>query len=156
MVSINDEEDLHFRKATFDATRCPPDCSRPCERVCPTDAIPPLRGVGAPQPEHRVEGVGRQERCYGCGRCLAVCPLGLITAQSYMVDAPRVLSALQGRVDALEIHTNSSAPWGSPPRPVHLGRLWGSIQQQASRLRAVSVSFPYMGSDAATKDFLMR
>jgi Fe-S-cluster-containing hydrogenase component 2 len=39
MVSVNDQEDLHFRKASFDPTECPADCPRPCETVCPTQAI---------------------------------------------------------------------------------------------------------------------
>ena len=36
MISISDGEDVHFRKATFDPFKCPPTCSRPCEKVCPT------------------------------------------------------------------------------------------------------------------------
>ncbi|GFZ09078.1 hypothetical protein Acr_20g0008860 [Actinidia rufa] len=39
MVSVNDDEDLHFRKDEFDPNDCPLDCSRPCEIVCPADAI---------------------------------------------------------------------------------------------------------------------
>ncbi|KAK6160993.1 hypothetical protein DH2020_004374 [Rehmannia glutinosa] len=39
MISVNDNEDLHFRKAEFDPDDCPTDCSRPCENVCPADAI---------------------------------------------------------------------------------------------------------------------
>ncbi|CAM9891054.1 unnamed protein product, partial [Choristocarpus tenellus] len=40
MVSVNDdEEDPHFRKAQFNPALCPPDCPRPCESVCPADAV---------------------------------------------------------------------------------------------------------------------
>ncbi|EPS60720.1 hypothetical protein M569_14083, partial [Genlisea aurea] len=39
MISVNDDEDLHFRKAEFDPNDCPEDCSRPCESVCPANAI---------------------------------------------------------------------------------------------------------------------
>jgi len=39
MVSFNDGEDPHFRKAIFDPQLCPKDCPRPCEKVCPTSAI---------------------------------------------------------------------------------------------------------------------
>jgi Fe-S-cluster-containing hydrogenase component 2 len=92
MVSLNDGEDPHFRKADFDAATCPPDCKRPCESICPAQAIvfqptaltvanPPekssaLRGnvletsVAVLEP---IAGVV-SDRCYGCGRCLPVCP----------------------------------------------------------------------------------
>ncbi|AQK95805.1 4Fe-4S binding domain containing protein expressed [Zea mays] len=40
MISVNDDcRDLHFRKAEFDPDDCPLDCSKPCEKVCPADAI---------------------------------------------------------------------------------------------------------------------
>jgi Fe-S-cluster-containing hydrogenase component 2 len=39
MVSLNDGEDPHFRKAEFNPQDCPPDCSRPCEKICPAQAI---------------------------------------------------------------------------------------------------------------------
>ena len=29
MVSINDDDDPHFRKAVFDPKKCPPECPRP-------------------------------------------------------------------------------------------------------------------------------
>ncbi|MFM7311798.1 MAG: 4Fe-4S binding protein, partial [Cyanobium sp.] len=65
MLSLSDGDDPHFRKATFDPDRCPADCPRPCQRVCPALAIGDQGGV-------------IPERCYGCGRCLPACPLGLI------------------------------------------------------------------------------
>ncbi|MCP9800398.1 LdpA C-terminal domain-containing domain [Synechococcus sp. RedBA-s] len=94
MLSLSDGEDPHFRKAWFDPSRCPPDCPRPCARVCPAEAIPAGAGVS-------------RERCYGCGRCLPACPLGLIEARSHGLDAttvPELLARL--RPDAVEIHTS--------------------------------------------------
>jgi Fe-S-cluster-containing hydrogenase component 2 len=170
MVSVNDDEDLHFRKASFDATRCPPDCPRPCEAVCPTAAIPPLTSTPSSSSSSSspssssssfepnggfVEGVGRPERCYGCGRCLGVCPLGLITAESYVVDARSVLASLGPRVDALEIHTgthyNDSQPGGASQD--RFRELWASVGPAAVRLKAVAVSFPDLGK-GATGPFL--
>ena len=39
MISISDGKDIHFRKAKFDPLKCPSNCSRPCEKICPTSAI---------------------------------------------------------------------------------------------------------------------
>ena len=128
MVSVNDDEDPHFRKAVFDPTRCPADCPRPCEAVCPARAI----GRG---------GV-LADRCYGCGRCLPVCPLGLIQAASYQRSASELTHLLVGsRVDALEIHTDGR-------RPEATAALWRDLQPWAGGLRLVALSFPDVGSDA--------
>lgn len=97
MVSLSDGEDPHFRKAWFDPALCPPACPRPCERVCPAEAIPP-RARGLP-------GV-TAERCYGCGRCLPLCPLGLIQERHHVLDSGALESVLRAvRPDAVEIHT---------------------------------------------------
>jgi Fe-S-cluster-containing hydrogenase component 2 len=121
MVSLSDGSDPHFRKAWFDPARCPLDCPRPCERVCPALAIPPL--AIQPQAMARLEPVAGsgsrpeaapdrfacgvlEERCYGCGRCLPACPLGLIKERDQLLPAaavPPLLAAL--RPDAIEIHT---------------------------------------------------
>ena len=122
MVSLSDGSDPHFRKAWFDSARCPLDCPRPCERVCPALAIPPL--AIQPQAMARLEPVAGsgsrpeaappdclacgvlEERCYGCGRCLPACPLGLIKERDQLLPAaavPPLLAAL--RPDAIEIHT---------------------------------------------------
>ncbi len=93
MLSLSDGEDPHFRKAWFDPRRCPEDCSRPCARICPAEAIPAGAGV-------------TRERCYGCGRCLPACPHGLIEAQTHGLEdaaVPDFLARL--RPDAVEIHT---------------------------------------------------
>ncbi|HGY5556473.1 MAG TPA: LdpA C-terminal domain-containing domain [Prochlorococcus sp.] len=93
MVSISDGKDDHFRKAWFNPARCPIDCSRPCRYVCPAEAIGEHGGV---QPS----------RCYGCGRCLPSCPLGLIDEHDQRLEL-RDLGPLLASVrpDAVEIHT---------------------------------------------------
>lgn len=97
MVSLSDGADPHFRKAWFDPHRCPADCPRPCERVCPAQAI----GVAAPG----AAGV-LAERCYGCGRCLPACPLGLIEERDQQLPAEAVAALLQDlQPDAVELHT---------------------------------------------------
>ena len=75
MISINDAEDPHFRKAEFDATQCPEECPRPCETICGANAIAFSKITS--------EFSGVIDRlCYGCGRCLPVCPENLITTRS--------------------------------------------------------------------------
>ena len=92
MVSLNDAKDPHFRKASFDARRCPAHCPRPCEACCPVEAIAG-HGVAV-------------ARCYGCGRCLPVCPWGLIREQSWCLERSQLLPVLSAsQPDAIEIHT---------------------------------------------------
>lgn len=94
MVSINDGEDPHFRKAKFDETQCPKDCPQPCVAVCPADAI-----------NLNLGGV-LDNLCYGCGRCLPICPQNLITTRSYVSSLDRILPWVESMaVDAIEIHT---------------------------------------------------
>ena len=92
MVSLSDGRDPHFRKAWFDPLRCPPSCPRPCERVCPALAIDAGGVVAA--------------RCYGCGRCLSACPLGLIAERSQVLE-PAAVGTLLAELapDAVELHT---------------------------------------------------
>jgi Fe-S-cluster-containing hydrogenase component 2 len=120
MMSLNDAEDPHFRKALFDPTQCPADCPRPCEGICPAIAID----------QHGVIG----DRCYGCGRCLPICPLGLISAQNY-VSTPQVAAELivAAGIDAVEIHTQVG----------HLEdfrRLWQAIAPVHQRLQLLAIS----------------
>lgn len=111
MVSLSDGSDPHFRKAWFDPARCPLDCPRPCERVCPALAIPalgpmPLAISKISQAHAGVASGVLEERCYGCGRCLPACPLGLIEERDQLLSAaavPPLLAAL--RPDAIELHT---------------------------------------------------
>ncbi|WP_013325183.1 circadian clock protein LdpA [Gloeothece verrucosa] len=120
MVSLNDGEDPHFRKAEFDATQCPSDCLRPCERICPAQAI-------------TFDGVIDQ-RCYGCGRCLPVCPSQLITARSY-VSTPTVIAPLieQMGIDAIEIHTQVG-------HGEDFLRLWSAIAPVSKHLKLLAIS----------------
>ena len=95
MLSLSDGTDPHFRKASFAPERCPSTCPRPCQRVCPALAIGSRGGVLA-------------ERCYGCGRCLPACPLGLIEEQQVLLSpevVPQLLASVQP--DAVELHTQA-------------------------------------------------
>lgn len=133
MVSLNDGEDPHFRKAAFDPRRCPADCPRPCEAICPAQAI-------ALPPDLQTATAGVIERrCYGCGRCWPVCPVENITARSY-VSAPAVAMemAIAAGIDALEIHTQVG-------HFQDFQRLWQQISPWLDQLKLVSISCP--GSD---------
>jgi Fe-S-cluster-containing hydrogenase component 2 len=99
MVSLNDGEDPHFRKAEFNPTLCPADCPRPCEKICPAEAIT------FSEASNGFSGVIDQ-RCYGCGRCIPICPNQLIYTRSYVSAPSRVAELIvEAGVDALEIHT---------------------------------------------------
>lgn len=94
MVSVNDGEDPHFRKAKFEVTQCPPDCPQPCVQLCPAGAIN-LNAGGVIEP-----------LCYGCGRCLPVCPQELIETQSHQSSIVEVRHWIESMaIDAVEIHT---------------------------------------------------
>lgn len=129
MVSLNDGEDPHFRKAEFNPAECPVDCWRPCEKICPAEAIV-FSGTGK-----GFAGVIDQ-RCYGCGRCLPVCPSQLIYTRSY-VSAPAAIAPLilQSGVDALEIHTQVG-------RETDFARLWSSINPWVGELKLIAISCP--------------
>lgn len=129
MVSLNDGEDPHFRKAEFNPNECPADCPRPCETICPAEAIAFSHQGGS------VSGVIDQ-RCYGCGRCVAVCPSQLIYTRSY-VSAPEAIAplVLQTGVDALEIHTQIG-------RIEDFKRLWVAIAPWVNQLKLLAISCP--------------
>jgi Fe-S-cluster-containing hydrogenase component 2 len=137
MVSLNDGEDPHFRKAEFDATLCPTDCPRPCEKVCPTGAI-----AFDQQSSLSSDRVGSlpfsgvvDSQCYGCGRCLPICPVNNISARAY-VSAPTTVAALVlQQVDAVEIHTQVG-------RLADFSRLWQAIAPYCDRLKLVAISCP--------------
>ena len=145
MVSFNDGQDPHFRKAWFDSQRCPVDCSRPCERICPASAILP-RGLVTEGSEAKglvTEGSEASsghlgvlaERCYGCGRCLPACPHNLIEEQSFTVAVTAITPTLLPHIDAIEIHTQIG-------RQAEFQRLWQQLTPYIAQLKLVSVSCP--------------
>jgi Fe-S-cluster-containing hydrogenase component 2 len=127
MVSLNDGEDPHFRKAQFNPIQCPTDCPKPCEKICPAQAI-----VFTHFNDSGVE----TEKCYGCGRCIPACPYDIIYTSSYVYTpgavAPLVLST---GVDAVEIHTRVG-------RLAEFQRLWQAISPWVERLKVVAISCP--------------
>ncbi|OKH19469.1 4Fe-4S ferredoxin [Hydrococcus rivularis NIES-593] len=127
MVSLNDGEDPHFRKAEFDSTQCPSECYRPCETICPADAIA-FQEIG-------FSGV-LDSRCYGCGRCLPVCPSQLIITRSY-VSTPSAIAPLiqEMDIDAIEIHTQVG-------HGEDFKRLWSAIASRCHRLKVIAISCP--------------
>ncbi|BAY22623.1 4Fe-4S ferredoxin iron-sulfur binding domain-containing protein [Calothrix sp. NIES-2100] len=129
MVSLNDGEDPHFRKAEFNPTECPQDCPRPCERICPAQAIV-FNSI-----KDNYSGVVAQ-KCYGCGRCIPICPYDIIYTSSYMSTpgaiAPLVMST---GVDAVEIHTQVG-------RFAEFQRLWQAISPWVDKLKLVAISCP--------------
>ncbi|MEH2461753.1 circadian clock protein LdpA [Nostoc sp.] len=129
MVSLNDGEDPHFRKAEFNPTECPTDCPRPCERICPAQAIV-FNSI-----KSDFSGVLSQ-KCYGCGRCIPACPYDIIYTNSYMSTpgaiAPLVMST---GVDAVEIHTKVG-------RLAEFEQLWQAISPWANQLKLLAISCP--------------
>lgn len=126
MVSLNDGEDPHFRKAEFSSLACPSDCPKPCETVCPAKAIT----FGA-----SYSGV-LDALCYGCGRCLPICPIDNITARSYVYAPEQVVSmVMQSGVNAIEIHTQIG-------RIADFKRLWQAIAPYIEQLHLIAISCP--------------
>mgnify|MGYP002777211887 CR=1 FL=1 len=131
MVSVNDGEDPHFRKAEFDPAVCPADCPRPCEMICPAQAIV----FDQSSPSGGFSGV-LSDRCYGCGRCLPVCPIRQITTRAHGTS-PAAVAALvmQMGVDAIEIHTQVG-------RLEAFRQLWAEISPSLNHLKLVAISCP--------------
>ncbi|HIK36656.1 MAG: 4Fe-4S binding protein [Geminocystis sp.] len=126
MISINDGEDPHFRKASFNSNLCPPDCHRPCQTICPAGAINFLKYNGI-----------HKELCYGCGRCLPVCPIGIIDTESHIVSAHVVLKWLDELpIDAIEIHTQQGH-WD------RFTNLWQTVRPYLAKLKLIAISCPY-------------
>jgi Fe-S-cluster-containing hydrogenase component 2 len=138
MVSLNDGEDPHFRKAEFDVSTCPVDCWQPCKTVCPAQAIVFQSEVADSPTQVGVEQFSGvlDDRCYGCGRCLPVCPVQNISARSY-VYTPEVVAplVLEMGVDALEIHTQIG-------RLADFKRLWQSVTPWLDQLKLIAISCP--------------
>jgi Fe-S-cluster-containing hydrogenase component 2 len=95
------------------------------KQVCPVTAINSVDGV-------------IQSKCYGCGRCLNICPFGFIQANEYTVRTSEVLRMLES-VDALEIHTQLQ-------ELTALRVLWAEIGEAVASLDMVlALSFPFHG-----------
>ncbi|MGD1905048.1 MAG: circadian clock protein LdpA [Leptolyngbyaceae cyanobacterium] len=126
MVSINDGDDPHFRKAAFNPDHCPTDCPRPCIATCPTDAI-----------AFDVESTSGivSDRCYGCGRCIAVCPPQIIEAKSHITSTGKLLPNIVETIDAIEIHTQVG-------RQQQFSQLIQVLRPYFPRLKLLSVSCP--------------
>lgn len=80
-----------------------------------------------------------EDRCYGCGRCVLVCPIGHIVTRSY-VSTPAAVAelVLPGGVDAIEIHTKIG-------RLEDFKRLWKAIapwiyEKESSPLKLLAIS----------------
>lgn len=127
MVSLNDGDDPHFRKATFDPSRCPADCPRPCEAICPAHAIQ----FGS----HPEQSGVIDSRCYGCGRCLPVCPIHHIETRSHQASPNAVIADVLPQVDAIEIHTQVG-------RLQEFTQLWQAIAPYCQSLKVLAVSCP--------------
>ncbi len=130
MISINDGEDPHFRKAEFDATQCPAECPRPCETICGANAI------AFSEIANEFSGV-IDRLCYGCGRCLPVCPENLITTRSYVSTPQTVISLIDEMgIDAIEIHTQVG-------HFADFKRLWSEIASGIDKLQVLAISCSY-------------
>jgi Fe-S-cluster-containing hydrogenase component 2 len=121
MVSMSAGEDPHFRKAWFDPSLCPADCLRPCEKICPAAAIDTTGVICA--------------SCYGCGRCLPVCPLGLIEARSQPTALNAIAQQALTQADALEIHTQVG-------QLNDFKHLWQTLKPWMANLKLISISCP--------------
>ncbi|RDX79629.1 hypothetical protein CR513_39926 [Mucuna pruriens] len=154
MISVNDDKDLHFRKAEFDPEDCPADCSRPCESVCPANAISfqgkSTLGISYNTEAPRVlkDGV-ITERCYGCGRCLPVCPYDKIREVTYVRDAITTADLIKRNdVDAMEIHTSGR-------QSTLFKELWSALGDSVGNLRLIALDGRPMSGDigrGATKE----
>ncbi|MEM9804931.1 MAG: LdpA C-terminal domain-containing domain [Cyanobacteria bacterium P01_D01_bin.56] len=146
MVSFNDGQDPHFRKAWFDAHYCPVSCTRPCEAVCPAEAISLATPKG-----HQQTGLGViAERCYGCGRCLPICPHGVLEERSLQVTVGEVMPTLLPYIDAVEIHTQVG-------RYIEFRDLWRQLVPYVSDLKLVAVSCPDSGArGSAVTNYLFK
>ncbi len=120
MISISDGKDIHFRKAKFDPAICPPECPRPCEKICPTFAI-------------NENGVNKN-KCYGCGRCINSCPLNLISEYEYRLSKSSLREMLYTiKPDAVEIHTEID-------RKESFAKVSNIIKESKIKLKKISVS----------------
>ncbi|MBD2149919.1 4Fe-4S ferredoxin [Pseudanabaena sp. FACHB-1277] len=136
MVSFNDGEDPHFRKAFFDPQLCPADCQRPCEKVCPTTAIKFGNDYNGIMPS----------LCYGCGRCLPLCPVQIIHTREQVYQPEDIFELVTNQsqssqsqssqsIDAIEIHTQ-------PHRTQEFAAFWRRLSAIVPQVKLMAVSFP--------------
>ncbi|KAL5700270.1 hypothetical protein ACHQM5_025739 [Ranunculus cassubicifolius] len=133
---------LRFYFTEFDPDGCPLDCTRPCQKVCPANAI--SLTVHQHETQKKFKGGVITERCYGCGRCFPVCPYDKITSVTYVRDATAT-SQLLGRedVDAVEIHTSG--------RQIHMfSQLWKNLEESIGHIKLVAVSLPDLGDSTVS------
>jgi Fe-S-cluster-containing hydrogenase component 2 len=146
MVSLNDGEDPHFRKASFNPTHCPSDCPRPCEAICPAQAIvfnefneKNLSEESIKKNEKGLNTKGfsgvKDSHCYGCGRCLPICPLGLIETRSQIFSPAAIAPLVLEGIDAVEIHTQVG-------RLSEFQQLWTAILPYLPQLKLIAISCP--------------
>jgi Fe-S-cluster-containing hydrogenase component 2 len=129
MVSINDGEDPHFRKAEFNPLLCPVDCPRPCENICPANAIQFNNNINGDQQKGVID-----QKCYGCGRCIPICPLGLIVTRSYVSNANGIIPLIKNlEIDAIEIHTQVG-------NKEDFKRLWHNLAPIIPSLKLLAIS----------------
>jgi Fe-S-cluster-containing hydrogenase component 2 len=127
MVSINDGEDPHFRKAYFNPNLCPTNCDRPCEKICPAEAI---------KFNHPYQGI-IEELCYGCGRCLPICPINIIETESRIISIKEVLEWLDILpINTIEIHTQQG-------HFLEFKQVWETIKPHLLKLKLIAISCPY-------------
>jgi Fe-S-cluster-containing hydrogenase component 2 len=134
MVSLNDGEDPHFRKATLNPAQCPSDCPQPCVSICPAEAIRfDLQGATTDRHASSQTGV-IAERCYGCGRCLPVCPIQQISTQTHSASPDTIGPFITaGVVNAIEIHTQIG-------RLSDFARVWQALAGYKHHLKVLAVS----------------
>ncbi|MDX2084013.1 MAG: LdpA C-terminal domain-containing domain [Candidatus Melainabacteria bacterium] len=135
MVSLDLDEDPHFRKVRVEPSAC--TLCNVCVPLCPTEALtltPNLLEVSVPL-------------CYGCGRCVDDCPVeALVFERLPGLSQPIQVLLSHSRVGAVELHTQ------------HLDRadlerfLSTSGELLAGKL--VALCFRRLGSDAAFADRL--
>jgi len=145
MISISDGFDSHFRKAQFNKDFCPPNCPRPCEKVCPAFAIPPIK------PEYDDKCGVLTNRCYGCNRCVVACPKKLISSTSFNIDKEIINNLLiDGLIDGVEIHTNFD-------HELLFAKLWNEIGDtviEKAKILSVSLSDSKNSSDEELSFYL--
>ena len=122
MVSLNDGEDPHFRKAYFNFQECPIDCHKPCINICPASAIITTGII--------------EQKCYGCGRCLPICPSQIIATKNYEYQPESITNLiLNEEIDAIEIHTQVG-------HLTQFKKLWQTVALWTKKLKIIAISCP--------------